>query len=243
MKPEKAARKRRLPWRRILLLLAVLLLAVAAYFIESCSGWSDLYRAAGVSLDAPDADLLAQTSTTVTVLDVGQGDAVLIGQDGAYCLIDTGPSDTKGDLVRDLQLAGISKLDYLVLTHPHADHTGGAREVLRNFAVGQLLVPPWDAQASGETADWPRGLFDLAAEQGTDVITAEDGTVYPLGSGTLTVLQGGESELYDTDDSSAHVNNASLCTLFEAGNFRYLSTGDAESAARGERLESGRADV
>ena len=220
MKPEKAARKRRLPWRRILLLPAVLLLAVAAYFIESRSGWSDLYRAAGVSLDAPDADLLAQTSTTVTVLDVGQGDAVLIGQDGAYCLIDTGPSDAKGDLVRDLQLAGISKLDYLVLTHPHADHTGGAREVLRNFAVGQLLVPPWDAQASGETADWPRGLFDLAAEQGTDVITAEDGTVYPLGSGTLTVLQGGESELYDTDDSSAHVNNASLCTLFEAGNFR-----------------------
>lgn len=117
------------------------------------------------------------------MLDVGQGDAVLIGQDGAYCLIDTGPSDAKGDLVRDLQLAGISKLDYLVLTHPHADHTGGAREVLRNFAVGQLLVPPWDAQASGETADWPRGLFDLAAEQGTDVITAEDGTVYPLGSG------------------------------------------------------------
>ena len=231
MKPEKAARKRRLPWRRILLLPAVLLLAVAAYFIESRSGWSDLYRAAGVSLDAPDADLLAQTSTTVTVLDVGQGDAVLIGQDGAYCLIDTGPSDAKGDLVRDLQLAGICKLDYLVLTHPHADHTGGAREVLRNFAVGQLLVPPWDAQAGGETADWPRGLFDLAAEQGTDVITAEDGTVYPLGSGTLTVLQGGESELYDTDDSSAHVNNASLCTLFEAGNFRYLSTGDAESAA------------
>ena len=124
MKPEKAARKRRLPWRRILLLPAVLLLAVAAYFIESRSGWSDLYRAAGVSLDAPDADLLAQTSTTVTVLDVGQGDAVLIGQDGAYCLIDTGPSDAKGDLVRDLQLAGISKLDYLVLTHPHADHTG-----------------------------------------------------------------------------------------------------------------------
>lgn len=231
MKPENSVRNRRLPWRRILLLLAVLLLAVAAYFIESRGSWNDLYRAAGVSLDAPDADLLAQTPTTVTVLDVGQGDAVLIGQDGAYCLIDTGPSDAKEDLVRDLQLAGISKLDYLVLTHPHADHTGGAREVLRNFAVGKLLVPPWDAQASGETADWPRGLFDLAAEQGTAVITAADGSVYPLGSGILTVLQGGESELYATDDSSAHVNNASLCTMFESGDFRYLSTGDAEAEA------------
>ena len=133
MKPEKAARKRRLPWRRILLLLAVLLLAVAAYFIESRSGWSDLYRAAGVSLDAPDADLLAQTSTTVTVLDVGQGDAVLIGQDGAYCLIDTGPSDAKGDLVRDLQLAGISKLDYLVLTHPTPTITAVRGKCYGNF--------------------------------------------------------------------------------------------------------------
>ena len=230
MKPKTTHAKHRFPWQ-LALLPVILLLAVASFVIESRGGWTDLYRAAGVSLDGPNADLLAQSPTTVTVLDIGQGDAVLLGQDGAYCLIDTGPSDSKDDLVRDLQLAGISKLDYLVLTHPHADHTGGAREVLRNFSVGQLLVPPWDAEASGETADWPRGLFDLAAQQGTTVTTAEDGAVYPLGSGTLTILQGGESELYDTDDSSAHVNNASLCTMFEAGDFRYLSTGDAEAQA------------
>lgn len=231
MKTKQSARKHRFPWQRVLLALAVVLLAIAAYVVEAQSGWAALYRAAGVSLDAPDADLLARAPTTVTVLDVGQGDAVLIGQDGRYCLIDTGPSDAKSDLVRDLQLAGVSRLEYLVLTHPHADHTGGAREILRNFTVGQLIVPPWDAQSSGETADWPRGLFDLAAEQGTEVLTTGDGAVYPLGSGTLTILQGGESELYDTDDSSAHVNNASLCTMFEAGNFRYLSTGDAEIEA------------
>ena len=230
MKPKTTHAKRRFPWQ-LALLPVILLLAVASFVIESRGGWTDLYRAAGVSLDGPNADLLAQSPTTVTVLDIGQGDAVLLGQDGAYCLIDTGPSDSKDDLVRDLQLAGISKLDYLVLTHPHADHTGGAREVLRNFSVGQLLVPPWDAEASGETVDWPRGLFDLAAQQGTTVTTAEDGAVYPLGSGTLTILQGGESELYDTDDSSAHVNNASLCTMFQAGDFRYLSTGDAEAQA------------
>lgn len=231
MKTKQSARKHCFPWQRVLLALAVVLLAIAAYVVEAKNGWAALYRAAGVSLDAPDASLLARTPTTVTVLDVGQGDAVLIGQDGRYCLIDTGPSDAKSDLVRDLQLAGVSRLEYLVLTHPHADHTGGAREVLRNFTVDQLIVPPWDAQSSGETADWPRGLFDLAAEQGTEILTAGDGTVYPLGSGTLTVLQGGESELYDTDDSSAHVNNASLCIMFEAGDFRYLSTGDAEIEA------------
>ena len=230
MKPNHTSRRRRFSWR-IALLPVILLLAIAAFVVESRSGWADLYRAAGISLDGPDAALLAQSPTTVTVLDIGQGDAVLLGQDGEYCLIDTGPSDAKDDLVRDLQLAGIAKLDYLVLTHPHADHTGGAKEVLRNFSVGQLLIPPWDAEASGETADWPRGLFELAEQQGTAVTVAEDGAVYSLGSGTLTILQGGESELYNTDDSSAHVNNASLCTMFEAGSFRYLSTGDAEAQA------------
>lgn len=228
----KTDRKRRsFGWQKIVIPLIVLLLAIAAFVIEHNGGWTALYRAAGISLDAPDADLLAQSATTVTVLDVGQGDAVLIGQDGVYCLIDTGPSDAKDDLVRDLQQAGVSEIQYLVLTHPHADHTGGAREVLRNFAVGQLLVPPWDADAAGETADWPRGLFQLAAEQGTAVTETVDGAVYTLGSGSLTILQGGESEEYAADDSSAHVNNASLCTLFEAGDFRYLSTGDAEAAA------------
>lgn len=235
----KTDRKRRsFDWRKIVISLAVLLLAAAAFVIEHNSGWATLYRVAGVSLDAPDADLLTQSATTVTVLDVGQGDAVLIGQDGIYCLIDTGPSDAKDDLVRDLQQAGVSEIQYLVLTHPHADHTGGAREILRNFAVDQLLVPPWDAGAAGETADWPRGLFQLAAEQGTAVTEVADGAVYALGSGTLTILQGGESEEYDTDDSSAYVNNASLCTLFEAGDFRYLSTGDAEAAAE-QRLVDG----
>ena len=205
-------------------------LVVASYVIEARGGWDALYRAGGVSLGAPDADLLADAPTSVTVFDVGQGDAVLIGQDGSYCLIDTGPADAQATLVRDLQLAGITDLDYLVLTHPHVDHTGGAREILQNFTVGQLLLPTW--RSDDETTDWPRGLLQLAEEKGTAVAEPADGTVYPLGSGTLTILQSGESELYDSEkDSSSYINNISLCTLFAAEDFRYLSTGDAETEA------------
>ena len=208
----------------------VAFLAVAAYVIDTRGGWDALYRMGGVSLGAPYTDLLADAPTSVTVFDVGQGDAVLIGQDGAYCLIDTGPADAQAALVRDLQLAGITDLDYLVLTHPHVDHTGGAKEILRNFTVGQLLLPVW--QPEDETTDWPRGLLQLAEEKGITVAEPADGTVYPLGSGTLTILQSGDSELYDSEeDSSSAINNISLCTLFAAGDFRYLSTGDAEAEA------------
>ena len=69
MKPNHAPCRRRFPWC-IALLPFVLLLAIASFVVESRSGWADLYRAAGISLDGPDAALLAQSPTTVTVLDL-----------------------------------------------------------------------------------------------------------------------------------------------------------------------------
>ena len=72
------------------------------------------------------------------------------------------------------------------------------------------------------TADWPRHLAKLAADSGAEILTAEAGEEYPLGSGKLQILQGGSE---DADS----VNDASLCTLFTAGDFRFLDTGDAEA--------------
>lgn len=212
--------------------LAVLALGVSAYAVTFWGGrggvptWTQLYAAFGVPLDAPDAELLAASPTTVTVLDVGQGDAVLIGQDGEYCLIDTGTADTADALARSLQLAGIERLRYLVLTHPHADHTGGAAAVLEALPVETLLVPPWDPP-EGETSAWPRAVLEQAAAAGVPLAETSPGGRFALGSGTLQILRGGSALTVDEDDA----NNGSLCLLFTAGDFRYLATGDAEADA------------
>lgn len=50
---------------------------------------------------------------------------MLILQNGAACLIDAGPKDAWQNLVQDLRSYGVSQLDLLVMTHPHADHVGG----------------------------------------------------------------------------------------------------------------------
>lgn len=232
MKSKKRRRRRAVKaYRRIVSILAVLLLAAAAFVIEYHGGeggiptWSDLYSLAGVPTDGPDAELLADSMTTVSVLDVGQGDSVLIGQDGQYCLIDTGTSDSQDTLVRSLRQAGVSELEYLVLTHPHVDHTGGALAVLENLQVDTLLLPVWETDDG--TDPWPRGLLDEAAAIGTAVTVTDEGDCYTLGTGTLNVLQGGSAWMEDGNDA----NNGSLCILFEAGNFRYLGTGDAEESA------------
>ena len=218
--------------RRAFICLAVLALAVSAYVVAFRGGqggvptWTPMYAAFGVPLDAPDAELLAASPTTVTVLDVGQGDAVLIGQDGEYCLIDTGTADTADALARSLQLAGVERLRYLVLTHPHADHTGGAAAVLEALPVETLLVPVWDPPA-GESSAWPRAVLEQAAAAGVPLAETSPGDCFALGSGTLQVLQGGSALTVDEDDA----NNGSLCLLFTAGGFRYLATGDAEEEA------------
>ena len=179
MKPEKTARKRRLPWRRILLLPAVLLLAVAAYFIESRSGWLDLYRAAGVSLDAPDADLLAQTSTTVTVLDVGQGDGIMIS-DGRekHIFIDGGSTSENAvgtyRLLPFLKYHRIRQIDAWIVTHTDADHISGLTEALESgYPICRLLL----AKAAPQD-DALEHLVTLAKEN--SLTTQSGGTVFRL---------------------------------------------------------------
>ena len=183
---------------RLAAAVAVCLLVLAAFVVQllggkgSVPGWQQLRAALGVPLQTEEsAPQTADGSTVVYVLDVGQGDAVLLCQDGAYCLIDTGPVEAEDALLYDLDVLGVPSLDYLVLTHPHADHTGNARAVLRALPVKTLLLPLWQPTAD-ETADWPRHLAELAADS---------------------------------------VNDASLCTLFTAGDFRFLDTGDAEADA------------
>ena len=74
-------------------------------------------------------------------IDVGQGDCTLIQVNNKNLLIDSGTSDSKQKLIRYLKKNNITKLDYIVATHPHADHIGGMASVINNFDVGEFWAP------------------------------------------------------------------------------------------------------
>ncbi|HEY3217071.1 MAG TPA: DNA internalization-related competence protein ComEC/Rec2 [Candidatus Eisenbacteria bacterium] len=83
----------------------------------------------------------------LVVLDVGQGDALALGLPSGWWLVDAGPRSTWHDagaqvVVPFLRWAGIRRLEGLVLTHDHADHTGGAWAVLRSLPVRRRFAPP-----------------------------------------------------------------------------------------------------
>src|SRR5262249_7783278 len=84
----------------------------------------------------------------IDLIDVGQGDAVLVRfDDGETMLVDgggfPGSSFDVGArvLVPELERRGLSRIGRVALTHAHEDHGGGLREVLRSLQVGELLVP------------------------------------------------------------------------------------------------------
>lgn len=76
----------------------------------------------------------------VTMIDVGQADCFLLRQGKKTCLIDCGTRATGKDAVEYIKNLGITKLDFVIGTHPHDDHMGGMYDILTNFKVGKVVL-------------------------------------------------------------------------------------------------------
>lgn len=229
-RPLHAPRVGRLPARRLLILLGLLLLlALAVSLYEQATGqpvWDELYTAAGLPAAGSPAPADGG-ETSVHFIDIGQGDAVLIEQDGEFCLIDAGLRDTQDDLIAYLEAAGAQHLRLLVMTHPHADHIGGMREVLRRCTVDEVLLPDLDKAPLPTSSTFTRVLEELEAQQ-ILVSTARAGDAYPIGGGSLEVLADGlETENY---------NDLSPVLRFVGPGLTFLDTGDGEEGVEEDAL-------
>lgn len=78
---------------------------------------------------------------SVTFLDVGQGNAVLVEQGGAYMLIDGGNRDYSSFVVSYLKEQGVEELAYVIASHYDADHLNGVVGALHAFSCGRCLLP------------------------------------------------------------------------------------------------------
>ena len=174
----------------------------------------------------------------LTVLDIGQGDAILIeAPGGATALVDAGPDP---DLT--LRRLGQSlpfhrrRIDVVVLTHPHQDHLGGLGEVLRRHDVALFV----DGGRLIET-DPHRALMAAAErEPGARVVAATAGQRIRVGEVTLEILF---PDALDVDGPlpEGDVNNGSIVLLVRYGTFEALLTGDAEAPV--EALLEGRGEL
>ncbi len=172
----------------------------------------------------------------VSVLDVGQGEAILISSPtGDQMLVDGGPD---GALLADLLSKEIPfrdrSIELVVLTHPHSDHLAGLTEVLRRYDVKAVLEPEVDFE-SADYAEWRR----VVAEEGARTVYARAGQVIDLGGGAYASVVSPP-----TSTAPLHVNDASVGLRLVFGNASFLLTGDMYASAertvlaRGEVLDS-----
>lgn len=106
------------------------------------------------------ADTVATGQMKVTYLNVGQGDCTIIQTEGHNAMIDAGNNHEGKDVVDYLNQQGIDKLDYLILTHPDADHIGGGDDVLEKIEVEQVIMP----DVANDTMTYEEVMDDIEKE-------------------------------------------------------------------------------
>jgi competence protein ComEC len=163
----------------------------------------------------------------LVMLDVGQGDAILVvAPSGATMLVDGGPDP-------DVTLRRLGAtlpwwqrtIDVVLLTHPHQDHVGGLPAVVERFRVRIVL----DGGRAYPNPAYARLLALVASEHRIGYRLARAGSVVPLDRQTTVAL------LYPSAADAAaplpagDVNNASVVGLLRLGDFAALLTGDAEA--------------
>ena len=174
----------------------------------------------------------------VAFLDVGQGDAcVLETPTGKVIVIDTGGvSPESGDdegrrtVAPYLRSRGINRIDVMILSHPHADHIGGAKTLIEQFEVGTLIDNGQDASSALVSPIlnaallrhvlYQRGLRGMKLD-------CKDGVTAQILAPTLLECE------------NEPPNNASVVAKIQFGNTSFLFTGDAERAEEDELTRSG----
>jgi competence protein ComEC len=165
----------------------------------------------------------------VVVLDVGQGDAILLsGGAGSFALVDGGPDPAT--LAENLAEYRVGHLDLLVLTHPHADHSAGLAGLPGRIPVGLIWAGSAERGEGSASSDLTRRFEDA----GSHLVDPALGEMYRLGALVLTVL--GPERRY------ASVNDQSIVLMVEGPARSMLLPGDIESYAQEDLGDLG-ADV
>ncbi|MEG0970377.1 MAG: ComEC/Rec2 family competence protein [Acidaminococcaceae bacterium] len=157
----------------------------------------------------------------VTVLDVGQADAILIQAEGKTVLIDAGLAKNSKELVAKLQQRAVGQIDLLIMTHPHADHIGGVPAILANFPVKAV----YDS-ANPETTSklYQNILRQIDKKKIAFHVLRAPGKI-PLGEQVALEVLWPPQTLLQGTDSDLNANSIVLRLVY--GDFAMFLTGDA----------------
>jgi len=164
----------------------------------------------------------------VNVINIGQGDSILIRAPGQVTLIDTGDVPARERLVSYLKQQGITVIDNLIITHPHGDHIGGAAAVLEHFTVKRV----YDSGQLATTLLY-RNYLAVIQKKNIPFAVLTAGQRLDIGGGAILSIFAPDTPFISGTESD--LNNNSIVAKLIFGDFSMLLPGDVEMVAE-ERI-------
>ena len=207
------------------------LFAVCALVVAVLVGCGTMPEAPAV----PDRTAPTTMRLTVSYIDVGKGDCILIEADGKAVLIDTGYEDTSDDVLSYLRGQGVSQLQRIIITHYDRDHVGGLRAIAEALPVEEVCLPNYEgADKNYQTVTDAIGSLDLSAHQ----VTKEE--VLQLGDAALTIIPTSLTYEKGQGNGEGNDNDLSLVVTLTNRDDSYLFAGDLEKKGIDAYLDGAR---
>lgn len=217
-------------------IISVLILTVLMFSLCGCDMFEGLLDADSDNLNLSNqTDPIKSESQNLIShhIDVGQSDSEFIElPNGQTMLIDAGVSEYGDKIVNYIKDLGYSKIDYVIGTHPHADHIGGMQKVVESFDIENIYMP----KASTNTKTYEK-LLTAIQDKGLKIKTAKAGVTI-LEDKNLTIYM-----LAPNNDKYSNLNNYSAVVKITYKNKNFLYMGDAEELSENEILGDVSADV
>lgn len=212
--------------KKLLSLILVLLFAVIGYLYEDNYIPETQYQlnpSEGTTITSaklPETNVTSQVNDgelQIYFLDVGQADSIFITNNGENMLIDAG-NNGDGELIVDfLKELNVTKIDYLIGTHPHEDHIGGLDDVIESFDIGKVFMP----KKSASTKTF-KDVLTALSDKNMKVQAPKVGDIFNVGDAVCEVMS--------IENDAENANEASIVIEMTYGSQKFLFTGDMETA-------------
>lgn len=161
-------------------------------------------------------DAKLKENFSVSFIDVGQADSVLIRNGNYNMLIDAGNNEDGEKLVNYFKSLGIEEFTYVFATHPHEDHIGGMDDIINNFKIDNYYM-----SNKLSTTKTFMDVLDALDGRNLKYTVPNKGDTLKLGDANIKVI-------YPGDDKS-NINDSSIVLKITYGKNSFLLTGDATS--------------